>query len=244
MADLRLVRKGMDEPRDALVEQGQVSAALAEHPDNAAALAAHNWPPERTTELKELVEQLKSEVAVKAEAQRLAASAGEAKEIAIDDAKAFIRTLRYSLPECLRKTSVTTVNAASFEVGGKPLRRNPARIAAYLVKISKAVEALDADLAPFFGGTSPSTLLAARLTALEVANTARRVEVSLLPEATQRVSEIKGRLLEGIEDLNRAARRAFDGDAVKIAQFNKDILLRARRARKRTAQGEPTETNA
>ena len=45
------------------------------------------------------------------------------------------------------------------------------------------------------------------------------------PTSSPRVSS------RAIEDLNRAGKMAFDGDAVQIARFNKDILLRARKAR-------------
>ncbi len=41
-------------------------------------------------------------------------------------------------------------------------------------------------------------------------------------------------LLEAIEDLNRAGKSAFDGDAAHIALWNKDILARARKSRKET----------
>ena len=38
-------------------------------------------------------------------------------------------------------------------------------------------------------------------------------------------------MLEQIEDLNRAGKIAFDGDAATRGKFNKDILLRARKER-------------
>ncbi|MBU1509712.1 hypothetical protein KKD52_05075, partial [Myxococcota bacterium] len=41
--------------------------------------------------------------------------------------------------------------------------------------------------------------------------------------------ELKGRLLDLIDELNGVARIAFDGQAEKRARFNKDMLLRARR---------------
>jgi hypothetical protein len=40
-----------------------------------------------------------------------------------------------------------------------------------------------------------------------------------------------GTVLEQIEDLNRAGKSAFDGDAATRGKFNKDILLRARKER-------------
>jgi hypothetical protein len=61
--------------------------------------------------------------------------------------------------------------------------------------------------------------------------------ISALPVATQQVYEAKGRVLEQIEDLNRAGRTAFDGNAAMMAKFNKDVLNRARKARKGGAAG-------
>ena len=49
-----------------------------------------------------------------------------------------------------------------------------------------------------------------------------------------------GKVLEQIEDLNRAGKNAFDGDAATRGKFNKDILLRARKAQaKKTAEDAP-----
>jgi len=47
-----------------------------------------------------------------------------------------------------------------------------------------------------------------------------------------------GKVLEQIEDLNRAGKSAFDGDAATRGKFNKDILLRARKER---AQKKPAD---
>lgn len=66
---------------------------------------------------------------------------------------------------------------------------------------------------------------------LASADATQELSLSALPADTLAVCERKGRVLRAIEDLNRAGKMAFDGDAVQIARFNKDILLRARKAR-------------
>lgn len=236
--DARLVEKGADEPREALAEQGKASVELATK--NAEALAKKKWTAAKTDELKSKVALLETEVAEQAEAFVGAVSAKDAKQIAIDNAKKFIREMRLALPECLRETAVKNVTAEAFEAGG-PLRRDSKRISAYLTKIRPALVALDDDLKGYFGDVAPSTIVDTLKTELDTASAKRTVVLSELPEATQQIYEAKGRVLELIEDLNRAGKGAFDGDAVKMAQFNKDIVLRARRARK---HGTTTTTTA
>lgn len=60
-----------------------------------------------------------------------------------------------------------------------------------------------------------------------------------MPAETLAVYEKKGRLLEQIEDLNRAGKSVFDGQADKIALFNKDILMRARKTKAKKEGEEP-----
>ena len=233
----RLAKKGMDEPRAGLVEQGKASAEVATR--NADPLAANNWQAEKTAQLRAQVALLETEVAEQVEARREKEGAVNAKELAVDNAKAFIRRLRLSLPECLQTSEVRTVTAKSFEIGADPLKRTPRNIAKYLVDIRVPLAALDADLAPYFNSVLPTTILDTRKVELDVANAIRQVAIGELPEATQEVYEAKGRLLDLIENLNRAGKRAFDGDAVKIAQFNKDILVNARKKRKPATDPSP-----
>lgn len=236
--DEKLVRKGIDEPRDGLVEQGKASAELAKR--NEAELAKTNWPAEKTQALLAGVAELESDVAKQVEARREAESAGGAKEIAIDRSKGFIRILRLALPECLQTTAVTGITMKSFAVDGGALRRSPRKISAYLLKIRPHVEALDEDLKPYFDNVAPSTLLDACKTELDVSNAVRKVEVAEIPEATAKIYERKGFVLQMIENLNRAGLRAFDGNAEKSAQFNKDLLLAARKKRKQKSSDPAT----
>jgi len=69
--------------------------------------------------------------------------------------------------------------------------------------------------------------------ALGGANASQELMLDSLPDDTQEVYEVKGKLLNLIEAQNRAAKRAFDGDALTIGRFNKDLILRATRERKK-----------
>ena len=91
---------------------------------------------------------------------------------------------------------------------------------------------MDDGLKKFFAGTKPSTLLDTVKSGLDNADATQEAAIAALPGDTQSVYEKKGRLLEMIEDMNRAGKSAFDGNATKMAMFNKDILLRGRASRK------------
>ena len=66
-------------------------------------------------------------------------------------------------------------------------------------------------------------------------------KVASLPVETQKIYETKGMAVELIEELNAVAKNCFDGNAQLIALFNKDILLRGRKAKK-SAGGDPVPT--
>jgi hypothetical protein len=78
-----------------------------------------------------------------------------------------------------------------------------------------------------------SELLATAKQKLDTADTAQELTLANLPEETLKIYEAKGRVLEAIEDLNRLAKNAFAGQAEIIGKFNKDLLLRARKERKK-----------
>jgi hypothetical protein len=225
--DTRLVRLGVNEPRAALVEQGLVSTGLAA--EFAAALAKCGWSAAKGKALADTVVLLQSTLAIQAE-QRIQAHAGSHGELTSKAAsKAFIRKLRAAWPMALRDAgSEVTLTKASIESGGTLGQATP-KILAYLVTVAPAVKALETWLKPYFGGVSPATTLASCRAGLEQTDTVQENEYAQLPEATQRIYEAKGRLVQFIGDLNRVGQIAFDGEAVTRARFNKDILLRARR---------------
>lgn len=236
--DSRLVRKGIREPRDGLVQQARVHIELARR--YGYALEPHGWGPLDTQILQEQLMILTSEIAHQADERALSRQATRDENTAIDDAKAFIRRLRYALPRALRTSSAEGVSEESFLVG-RQLKRSTPRILAYLTRIHPAVVRLDDDLARAFGGEKASVILLGIKTRLEEADTLQETLWASLPQDTMRVYETKGRVLELIEDLNRAGKSAFDGDATIAALFNKDLILRARNKQRATAP-EPSPT--
>jgi len=224
--DDRLIRKGQSEPRLGLVEQAKVSAALAtEHAD---VLAPFGWLVDDTKKLQEGVAELEADMSVQADKRAAASVASQGEQEGIDKAKKFLRILRNQLPRALRTSSAAEVSAEDFRAGGS-LGRSSAKILGYLTRIRPHVAKLEGALTPMFGGKSPLTELDAAKALLEAADVKQEVARGGLPSDTAKLYETKGRVLEAIEDLNRAGKCAFDGDASKGAIWNKDVLVRARR---------------
>lgn len=230
--DIRLASKGQNEPLAALVEQGKVHVGLAKQ--HAKGLADAGWTAADTTAFEQALGSLETQKAVQADQRGQAKLAGSHEQQGIDKAKGFIRRLRNVLPIVLRKNK--SVDADAFNLGS--LGRSTSRISAYLTTISKPVATLDPDLKPYFRGANASAELVSVKEGLDQANVSQETALSGLPADTQQVYENKGRVLEAIEDLNRIARNAFDGQAEIIGKFNKDILLRGRRK----ARTEPVAT--
>lgn len=228
MTDERLVRKGMGEPREGVAQQARVSHGLwLAHQD---ALADAGFTKEEGRALEKAALELESAASVQAEARGDSKGKTQEEVAAQSDAKVLIRKIRNSAPLALRKHPVAGVTVASFNAGDA-LARTTGKISAYLGKIA-APSATAADaFKPYFGGKNLGQLVTEAKKNLDRADTTQEVTVASVPAETQKVYEAKGRALELIEDLNRVARNAFDGNAVVVSQFNKDVLLRARKVR-------------
>lgn len=227
--DVRLMRKGKKEPREGLVQQARVHLELARR--FAERLARFGWTPADTDRLATGLSLLEGEMARQADARGISLQATRDENEAIDEAKALLRRLRLALPRVLRARPVPDVDAQSFAVRTK-LRRSTPEILGYLNRIQPAVERLDDELAPYFDGVCPSKLLREVQTRLAALDAEQEASWAKLPVETARVYEAKGRVLELIEDLNRAGKSAFDGERETAALFNKDLIVRARRKRR------------
>lgn len=226
--DDRLVAKGRTEPRGGLAQQGKVHVGLATH--YAAALADAGWSAADTASLETNVATLEGAVGTQARAYDHADHTSSTESHAITDAKAFVRKLRNALPRSLRETPGTGLTLESFHVGAT-LGRSTPKISKYLAEIRPGVVTLDVALAKHFGGQMASLELDAVKNALDHADTAQELARVNAPGETLALHEVMGRVVEQIEDLNRAGKIAFDADAATRAKFNKDILLRARKER-------------
>lgn len=229
--DERLERKGQGQPRLGLVEQGKVSVGLARQ--YATQLATVGWSTQDTDAMAALVTELESTIAVQAENRASQHDAHRKEQVGIDDAKTFLRLLDHALPRVLRTTNIGLTDH-DFLVGTR-LGRSTPKISGYLAKIRPHVAALDSALTPAFGGQSALARLDKAKSELDASDTQQEVGVSALPADTAQLYLAKGKLLEAIEDVNRAGKSAFDGDATLVALWNKDILVRARKSRKEPA---------
>jgi hypothetical protein len=228
--DEKLVKKGRGEPRLGLIEEGRYHVGLAR--EHAAELAENGWSKDKTAALEKNVGTLESAVASQAEERDAARTSTAAEGSAIDDVKAYVHRLRKALPLVLEDSPVEGVSAKGFE-SGATLGRSTPLLAGYLIKIRPSVVLLDNGFKPYFHGKKASDLLDQVKEALDASDTEQEVKQGGLPEDTATIYEAKGRVLALVERMNRVGQIAFDGQATIAAKFNKDILLRARRERKK-----------
>jgi hypothetical protein len=231
--DRRLVEKGKHEPREGLAQQGKVHCELAKK--YATELAGNGWSAEDTVAFEAEVTALDSSIADQADAKIGARSAASAEKEGLDGAKRFILRLRNALPRALREAQIPGLTTAAFKAG-ETLGRSTPRISAYLAKIRPAVEKIDSHLAKHFDGKMGTEVLDAVKSALDSAGAAQELTWKGLPLETLVVYETKGRVLERIEDMNRAGRSAFVGQPEVLALFNKELIERARKSRPKKAE--------
>ena len=226
--DARLAKKGQGQPRLGLVQQGKVSAGLAR--EYATELANAGWSSQDTDAMAATVTELEGDIAVQADNRASHGDAHRSEQSGIDNAKKYLRLLGHALPRVFRETK-SGLTTSDFAVGPR-LGRSTPKISGYLAKIRPHVATLDSELAPSFGGQSALAQLDRVKSELDAADTKQEIRISALPADTAKLYTSKGKLLEAIEDVNHAGKIAFDGDASKVALWNKDILVRARKTRK------------
>ncbi len=227
MGDERLINKGRSVGQADLLSQANLSEALARLHE--AELVPCGWHPDKTVLLSELQKKLMA-AAGEGEAQtedarhqtRLEA---EARQFA----KSLLRKMQEGLKILHREGALGDLTLESFSREGRLLQSTPALVA-YLIRVEPLVGKLDPALARFFGGREPSALVREALDGLREADRLQEGARVELPAKTVERLELKGRLLDLIDELNGVARIAFDGQAERRAKFNKDLLLRGRRS--------------
>lgn len=224
--DIRLINKGKSEPRAGLAQEGKVHVGLAKQHE--AALEANGWLPKDTDALAVNVASLEAAGGTQAKAYDDASYTTAWEARAITATKAYLRRLRNALPRALREAPTAGVTIEAFHAG-EVLGRSTPKLAKYLARIRPAVVTLDPVLQKHFKGTTASAELDAVKAKLDQADTAQELSRKHAPSETVALYEVMGKVLEQIEDLNRAGKSAFDGDAAIRGKFNKDILLRARK---------------
>jgi hypothetical protein len=230
--DMKLVKKGLTEPRAGVLDQGYVHIKLLQAHE--AVLAEHGWPAGRTAEMAAMVENLASKMAEQLEARQ--ASKGATRDEVADRAyaKALIGKVRLGAALVLADGPVNGIAKDAFNAGGE-LRQATPKILAYLANIESAVTAIDDQLKPYFKGESAAAMVTQARKNLGESQGTQEQSLSDLPQDTLKIYETKGRILRSIEQVNKIAKIAFWDRKDLSGQFNKDVLNRSRKARKPAA---------
>ncbi len=234
--DERLVKKGSREPRLELAQQLRVSGGHWE--SQKAALAARGFDPADGPKFIEFATRLESDGAKRVDAQQASGQKTEAERAAMNEAKGFFREVRNVARLALRKRPVAGITVESFNAGGNVDRSTP-KVSDYLNKLIGPLEKAEESFKPYFGGAKPADRARALKEKLDKADAIQEVALASLPLETQQIYETMGRAVELIEELNAVAKNCFDGNAQLIGLFNKDILLRGRKAKKAGGEGPP-----
>ncbi|MBU1239078.1 hypothetical protein KKF84_04195 [Myxococcota bacterium] len=222
MVNDRLVAKGRNHSITTLAQLGRIAVGNASaHPDE---LDSFGWTSAQTEQLGSDIEALLATAAAKSEAKTNSKHLTETESVAKVQAKSLIRRVRKAIKLLSRDGDVESLASRDFSVGTE-LRTTPG-IMMYLERIIPLVARLDSGMERFFQGQKASELLARAATALAEADTRQETARQSLPADTVAVYELKGRILDQVEELNTIASMAFDGQAHLRSKFNKDLLLR------------------
>lgn len=234
--DLRWEAKGRGQPTDGVHQQVLYSIRMGE--EQILILAPAGFGPAELAKMKSGAARF-SEMISAQEGARIEASATMQAEIAAKAAaKEHVHRLRNGGPAALRRSGIADLSMADL-LPGETLGNSTPRFLLYLDKSRNVVVRLEEPLKPAFGGQSPTAAHDKVTKDLREADQAQEFFRKKAPDATAELNRLKGQLLEELEDLNRAAKIAFYGNAEMIAKFNKDILLRSRRSAKVAAEAAP-----
>ncbi|MBM4778328.1 MAG: hypothetical protein GQE15_11555 [Archangiaceae bacterium] len=231
--DLKLVQKGKEVPLTGLLDQANVSAPLAS--THAALLGRYGFTAAHVAQFAPAIADLGTDRARATEARTTAAQNTATEREALSAVKKFKTLLLSAADDLAIEGQMRTTDREALNAG-EELGRSTAKHSAYLTRIRKVVENHKAALAPYLDGADALVQLDTVKRELDTAQAVQEVDVINLSDETKKVYEQKGRLLSLIEKLNRAAARAFHGDAAMKAKFNKDLILRAVQSRKKTGQ--------
>lgn len=236
--DMKLVSKGKAVALKGLLDQAAYHRALEKK--HRKALSAYGWTPENSAEFHKTFEELEGQVAATIEARTDSRENRKDEQAGIDDAKALKRKLVHAFIILHEDGIARDDDLKAIERSG-PLGRSTPAILQYLLNIHEKVNIYDSDLRPFFGGDSAYRQLERIRTDLARAQGIQETNLKALPQETAKIYELKGRLLQLIERINRIGKIAFDGQALIIGEFNKDLIRRAQQRRRTESTVEPVE---
>jgi hypothetical protein len=233
--DIRLAKKGKKEPRDGLSQEAKAHVKLGKQ--HAVELAEHNWSVQDTAALEANVARLDGSMGTQTGAKTTAKSAAVSEKDAGAAAKKYIARLRRALPRALREAPDLKLTLSDFKAG-EDLGESTPKISKYLSTIRDNVAKADKALAAAFTKKGALALLDEVKATLDAADSDQELARKNQPDTTQALYEVMGKVLEQIEDMNRAGQSAFEDDPTTAAKFDKQILERARKAAKKKAKAE------
>lgn len=222
--DEELIKLGSSVPYTGLSDQLEYTTALDQKEEGN--LCEEGWVATDSQELHQVKAELEARkgevIAERSDSKGLTRDEAEARS----EAKAFKRKLDLKLPTFFEKNKVSGVTLADFNAGDKIGRSTP-KLLTYFTKIRGNLTKIDVPLRPYFGNESAVALLDQHVKALGGAQGEQETTRAALPQGTREVRALMGRAVRLINQFNRAGKARYDGDALKRAMFNKDILLRA-----------------
>ncbi len=232
MLNARLVEKGKPFSVDSLLQQGRVIHELVR--EYQADLARRGFDETRAAAYKQQLDLLSGFIGDLGVARDGAKALTSDEGLARSEGKALVRSLREALRILLKDGPVEGVSMEQFAMNGNNMQSTK-DVLAYLNAMASKVAPLDAHLARFFEGQKASELVRAAWERLSDADALQEKTRLDLPNETLALLELKGRVLDLIEEINGVARIAFEGQAEIRGKFNKDLLYRGRRTRAKAA---------
>jgi hypothetical protein len=226
----RWEKKGSRSPIVEVMEQARVQTELGR--EHGARLDEHGWPPESTETLSQRTALLDERYSARASKTDASRNAARTEEECRKEAKAFIKKLRLTVPMVLRDSPEPGITEAAFKTGDT-LGMSTPKIAKYLMRVRPFVVVLEESLTPYFGGESPVAVLETVKAKLDASDATQEIYRAGLPVGTKKLHQLAGEVLEMIEDMNRVAELAFQDSPEIAAQFNKSLIQRARRPKRR-----------
>jgi hypothetical protein len=215
--DLRLVVKGKREPRDGLSQEAKVHVQLGTQ--YVTELGEHAWSAQDTADLQANFALLDGAMGTQSGARTDAKGATKTEKQAVAGAKKFIARLRRALPRALRDAPALGLTMADFKAG-EDLASSTPKISKYLSTIRPSVEKADKALSRAFPKKSALTVLDEVKKTLDDADVTQELARKNAPDTTKALYEVAGKVVEQIEDMNRAGKSAFEGDPDTQAKFN------------------------
>ncbi|MGI5861504.1 MAG: hypothetical protein ACOX6T_05535 [Myxococcales bacterium] len=230
----RLAAKGEREPTAGVVEQAGKS--LETGTTYKAKLLAHGYTEEKFTELSTQLATITTLLGSRQGLWGAATDATRSEVAAFQALKDHFQRLNLVAPIVIREIKPAGIEPNCFSVD-KRVGRSTRKLLEHADRTRDFVAALDEQLKPYFAGQSALAEHDRLRKALFEANAKQEDAREVGPEKTVDLNVAKGRVLELIDDMNRVGRVAFMDNAEIAGRFNKDILLRARRAHRRGDSG-------